>query len=123
MNYTYIDDFPLLQTTGYASASPRINDETNEEFTPWLGIITMLKLATTYSSHSIRKNEQQYILLFHRNTLINIKMINTLLVCRNIDNFGGTKDRVNKIKRDINPSELPVGTRTAQIWDQEIIAL
>ena len=41
-------------------------------------------------------------------------MVNTLIVCGSIDNFGGSKDRVIKIKGDKNPG----GTRTSQIWDQ-----
>uniref|UniRef100_K1R2X4 Uncharacterized protein n=1 Tax=Magallana gigas TaxID=29159 RepID=K1R2X4_MAGGI len=47
-------------------------------------------------------------------------MINTSIVCGSIDNFGGSKDRVVKIKGDINPSELPGGTRTAQINNNPI---
>ena len=90
----------------------------------------MLKLAATYSSHSIRKIievlrvlEQKIYFTYHRHTLINIKVINTSIAYGSIDNFGGSKDRVIEIKGDINPLELPCGTRTAQILDQKIIAI
>lgn len=53
INYNFIDDIPLLQTTKYARILARIHDETNiyyERFTQLLAILAMLKLASTITA-------------------------------------------------------------------------